>query len=255
MSYFMKDVLLRIIFSLWARGMSYFPVCMYVCMYVCMCLCVYVYMCVCMYVCMCLCVYVCMCLCVYVCIYVCVYVCMYVCGYVYMYVCMYVCVCVYVSAPCMHVYFPACMPDASRGLMQIIGFIGSRVTNDWLWATLWVLGTRARSYTRATTALNLWVTSPILLFKKYLFQPGVVAHAFNPRTQEAEAGKISEFETSLVYKVSSRTARTRQRNPVLKNKQTNKQTNEQNQKAIYTYIYISFSSLSLCVCMCVCACV
>jgi hypothetical protein len=36
--------------------------------------------------------------------------------------------------------------------------------------------------------------------------------------------RISEFEASLVYKVSSRTARAIQRNPVLKN---NKQTNEQ----------------------------
>jgi hypothetical protein len=36
--------------------------------------------------------------------------------------------------------------------------------------------------------------------------------------------QISEFETSLVYRVSSRTARTAQRNPVLKNKtKTNKQ--------------------------------
>jgi hypothetical protein len=39
--------------------------------------------------------------------------------------------------------------------------------------------------------------------------------------------RISEFEASLVYRVSSRTARATQRNPVLKNqptKQTNKQT-------------------------------
>jgi hypothetical protein len=35
--------------------------------------------------------------------------------------------------------------------------------------------------------------------------------------------QISEFEASLVYKVSSRTARATQRNPVSKNKQTNKQ--------------------------------
>ena len=34
---------------------------------------------------------------------------------------------------------------------------------------------------------------------------------------------ISEFEASLVYRVSSRTARAIQRNPVSKNKQTNKQ--------------------------------
>jgi hypothetical protein len=53
-----------------------------------------------------------------------------------------------------------------------------------------------------------------------------VDHAFNPSTQEAEteAGGISEFKTSLVYKVSSRTVWATQRNPVSKNKQTNKQT-------------------------------
>jgi hypothetical protein len=34
--------------------------------------------------------------------------------------------------------------------------------------------------------------------------------------------QISEFEASLVYKVSSRTARATQRNPVLKNKTENK---------------------------------
>ena len=38
----------------------------------------------------------------------------------------------------------------------------------------------------------------------------VVAHAFNPSTREAEAG--------LVYKVSARTARDTQRNPITKNK-------------------------------------
>jgi hypothetical protein len=37
---------------------------------------------------------------------------------------------------------------------------------------------------------------------------------------------ISEFEASLVYRVSSRTARAIQRNPV-SNKQTNKQTNKE----------------------------
>jgi hypothetical protein len=35
----------------------------------------------------------------------------------------------------------------------------------------------------------------------------VVVHAFNPSTWEAEAGRFLEFEASLVYKVSSRTAR------------------------------------------------
>jgi hypothetical protein len=46
-------------------------------------------------------------------------------------------------------------------------------------------------------------------------------HTFNPSTRKAEAGGfLSEFEASLVYKVSSRTARAIQRNPVWK--QTNK---------------------------------
>jgi hypothetical protein len=34
-----------------------------------------------------------------------------------------------------------------------------------------------------------------------------VAFAFNPSTREAEAGGLLEFEVSMVYKVSSRTAR------------------------------------------------
>jgi hypothetical protein len=47
-------------------------------------------------------------------------------------------------------------------------------------------------------------------------KPGVVAHAFNPSTWEADAGEFLEFEASLIYRVSSRTARATQRNPVLK---------------------------------------
>ena len=39
--------------------------------------------------------------------------------------------------------------------------------------------------------------------------------------------RISEFKASLVYKVSSRTARATQRNPVSKNQKTNKQTNKE----------------------------
>ena len=45
----------------------------------------------------------------------------------------------------------------------------------------------------------------------------VVAHAFNPNTLEAEAGR-SEFKASPVYRVSSRTASSTQRNLVSKNK-------------------------------------
>jgi hypothetical protein len=58
--------------------------------------------------------------------------------------------------------------------------------------------------------------------------PDVVAHAFNPSMGGGgrRGRQISEFEASLVYKVSSRTARATKRNPVSKNKtnKTNKQT-------------------------------
>jgi hypothetical protein len=50
----------------------------------------------------------------------------------------------------------------------------------------------------------------------------VVAHAFNPSTWEAEAGGSLEFEASLVYRVSSRTTRATQRNPVSKKKKKKK---------------------------------
>jgi hypothetical protein len=52
----------------------------------------------------------------------------------------------------------------------------------------------------------------------------VVVHAFHPSTWEAEAGGF------LVYKVSSRTARAIQRNPVSKNNNNQKQTNKQTNK-------------------------
>jgi hypothetical protein len=42
--------------------------------------------------------------------------------------------------------------------------------------------------------------------------------------------QISEFEASLVYKVSSRTARATQRNPVLKNQNNNNSNNNNNNK-------------------------
>jgi hypothetical protein len=46
----------------------------------------------------------------------------------------------------------------------------------------------------------------------------VVAYAFNPSTWEAEAGGFLKVEASLVYRVSSRTARATQRNPVSRKK-------------------------------------
>jgi hypothetical protein len=51
--------------------------------------------------------------------------------------------------------------------------------------------------------------------------------------------QISEFEASLVYRVSSRTARATQRNPCLKNKNKNKnktkQKNNNNKKPTLGY--------------------
>jgi hypothetical protein len=44
-----------------------------------------------------------------------------------------------------------------------------------------------------------------------------VAHALNPQHSGGRGRQISEFEASLVYKVSSRTARATQRNLVSKN--------------------------------------
>ena len=45
----------------------------------------------------------------------------------------------------------------------------------------------------------------------------MVVHAFNPSTQEAEAEAGGFLSLRLVYKVSYRTARAIQRNPVSKN--------------------------------------
>ena len=55
----------------------------------------------------------------------------------------------------------------------------------------------------------------------------MVAHAFNPSTWEA-VRRISKFETSLVYKVSSRTARATQRKPVSKNQKKKKKKKKKN---------------------------
>jgi hypothetical protein len=57
--------------------------------------------------------------------------------------------------------------------------------------------------------------------------------------------RISEFEASLVYEVSSRTARAIQRNPVSKNKttkkpKTNKQKKPQNKMNILFSLSFSF---------------
>jgi hypothetical protein len=52
-----------------------------------------------------------------------------------------------------------------------------------------------------------------------------------PQHSGGRGRQISEFEASLVYKVSSRTARATQRNPVWKNK--TKQTNKQKSRPFF----------------------
>jgi hypothetical protein len=59
----------------------------------------------------------------------------------------------------------------------------------------------------------------------------VVLHAFNQSQHLGGRGRrISEFEASLVHRVSSRTARAIHRNPV--SKQTNKQINRTNEAKV-----------------------
>jgi hypothetical protein len=58
----------------------------------------------------------------------------------------------------------------------------------------------------------------------------VVAHAFNPQHLGGRGRRISEFEASLVYKVSPRTARAMQRNPVSEKKNKKKQKNKTNKQ-------------------------
>jgi hypothetical protein len=51
---------------------------------------------------------------------------------------------------------------------------------------------------------------------------GVVAHAFNP----SRGRRISEIEASLVYRVSSRTARATKKNTVSKNQRERERERE-----------------------------
>jgi hypothetical protein len=65
--------------------------------------------------------------------------------------------------------------------------------------------------------------SLMYIFKKSFSGRAVVAHAFRSQHLGGRGRRVSEFEVSLVYKVSSRTARTTQINPV--SKKTKKKKN------------------------------
>jgi hypothetical protein len=53
-----------------------------------------------------------------------------------------------------------------------------------------------------------------------------VAHAFNPSTQEGESGRSLSLRASLVYRVSSSTARATKINPLSKNKNKTKKVKQ-----------------------------
>jgi hypothetical protein len=77
------------------------------------------------------------------------------------------------------------------------------------------LGTENRSSQKAVS-----IQFHFFFFKETENRQVMVMYTFNPSTREAEAGRsLSEFKASLVYRVSSRTARATQRNPVSTNKQ------------------------------------
>jgi hypothetical protein len=79
----------------------------------------------------------------------------------------------------------------------------------------------------------------------------VVAHTFNPCTWEAEAGRFLSSRPAW-SRVSSRTARVIQRNPVSKKQNKTKQKTKQNRKTrrkrknskFSTYFFIMLKSFS-----------
>jgi hypothetical protein len=70
----------------------------------------------------------------------------------------------------------------------------------------------------------------LICTKIWLLSWAVVAHAFNSQHLGGRGRRISEFEASLVYSVSSRTARAIQTNPV------SKKTKQKNEKKKLAFI-------------------
>ena len=69
-----------------------------------------------------------------------------------------------------------------------------------------------------------------------------MVHAINPSSWEAKGGRSFEFKANLIYRMSSRTARTTQRNPV-----SNK-TKQKIQKIKYHPIEPNLAGLAIVVC-------
>jgi hypothetical protein len=90
-----------------------------------------------------------------------------------------------------------------------------------------VLGTHVVEERREPTSVSCPLISSCILWHIHVqrnvilkvYWSGSVLHAFDPSTQETDRGRrISEFKASLVYRVSSRTDRTTQREPCLEKK-------------------------------------
>jgi hypothetical protein len=103
-----------------------------------------------------------------------------------------------------------------------------------------MLETMGNIFIKATTLSTLSIGSStyyhteciLSKFKSLKSHRAVVAHAFKPITQEAEAGR-SEFKASLFYRVSSRTTRVTQRNLVSTNQnQPNKKKSKVSSETI-----------------------
>jgi hypothetical protein len=63
------------------------------------------------------------------------------------------------------------------------------------------------------------------------------ARQLNPALGGERQADLSEFEASLIYRVSSRTARATQRNPVSKKDKTNKFLKIKNKKSVMFIVY------------------
>jgi hypothetical protein len=73
----------------------------------------------------------------------------------------------------------------------------------------------------------------------FAFRWVVLAHIFNPSTQEAEIGRSLEFKARLVYRGNSRIVRATQRKLILKNK------TKTNKKILGNYVRASSGFLSI----------